>query len=95
MSKAASGSGASASRIVRSFVVLIAAAAAAQVIDGGWVAILSIIVISAYVLLSLKHFYGQGWLTTSLKFVAVAFIYPVFFLFPALGVALIASIVGG
>jgi hypothetical protein len=77
------------------FVALIVAAAAAQLIDGAWVTILTIIVISAYLLLSLKHFYGQKWHTTSLKFIAIAIIYPVFFLLPALGIALIASIVEG
>ena len=75
------------------FVVLIVAAAATQVIDGNWVAILTAVVISTYVLLSLKRFYGQKWLITSLKFIAIAIIYPVFFLFPALAFALIASIV--
>jgi len=69
------------------FVVLIAAAIAAQYISGPWILALTAGVVALYLLLSLKRFYGQGWGKTCLKFVAIGFIYPVFFLAPALGVA--------
>jgi hypothetical protein len=77
------------------FVVLIGAALAAQVMSGGWVAWLTLIVLSLYLFLSLKYFYAQGWLKTGFKFVGITFIYAVFFIFPALIFALIASVVGG
>jgi len=73
------------------FVVLICAAVLAQVLSGGWVATLTVIVLSVYFLLSLKRFYGQNWWMTGLKFAGIAFIYPTFFLTPALTAALIAS----
>ncbi len=75
------------------FIVLIAAAIAAQYISGLWVGGLAIGVLAIYLLLSLKRFYGQGWGKTCLKFVAIGFIYPVFFLAPALGAAIVASVV--
>jgi hypothetical protein len=75
------------------FVVLIAAAIAAQYISGPWILALTAGVVALYLLLSLKRFYGQGWGKTCLKFVAIGFIYPVFFLAPALGVAILASVV--
>lgn len=77
------------------FVVLIGAAVLAQILSGGWVAALTWITISVYFFMSLKHFYGQGWVKTGLKFAGIAFIYAVFFLSPALAVALIASVVAG
>jgi len=75
------------------FVVLIAAAGAAQIIAGKWVALLTVPVLAVYLLLSLKRFYGQSWTRAGLKFVGIGVIYPLFFLGPALGVALIASVV--
>ena len=77
------------------FVVLIGAALAAQVLSGGWVARLTLIVLSLYLFLSLKYFYGQGWVKTGVKFTCITFIYAVFFLSPALIFALVASVVGG
>lgn len=77
------------------FAVLIGAAILAQILSGGWVAALTWIVISVYLFLSLKHFYGQGWVKTGLKFVGITFIYSVFFLSPALAFALVASVVAG
>jgi len=76
------------------FVVLIAAAAAAQVIDEGIVLVAALAVISVYVLLSFKRFYGENWLWTGLKSLSIAIIYPVFFLLPALGFAVFASVIG-
>ena len=75
------------------FVVLIAAAVAAQYISGPWVIALTVGVLALYLLLSLKRFYGQGWGITSLKFIGIGIIYPVFFLGPALGAAVVASVV--
>ena len=77
------------------FVVLIGAAAAAQVFSSGWLAILTWAVLSVYLFLSMKYFYRQGWLLTSLKFVGITFIYAVFFLAPALSFALAASVLAG
>lgn len=77
------------------FVVLIGAAVLAQVLSGGWVAALTWVVLSVYLLLSIKHFYGQGWIPTAFKFVGITFIYAVFFLTPALVFALAVSVVEG
>lgn len=76
------------------FVVLIGAAAIAQAIDGTVLLPATCGVIALYLFLSLKWFYGQRWLTTSLKFVGITFIYTFFFVLPALGFALFASFVG-
>ena len=77
------------------FVVLIGATIAAQLLPGMWVARLVLIVLSLYFFLSLKFFYGQGWIRTGFKFVGIAFTYAVFFLFPALTFALVASVLAG
>ena len=75
------------------FIVLILAAIAAQLIAGKWVAILTVVVLAVYLLLSLKHFYGQSWVRTGLKFAGIGIIYPMFFLGPALVAAIVASVV--
>jgi hypothetical protein len=77
------------------FVALIAAAAAAQIISGNTVLVIAMVVISFYVLLSIKRFYGQTWLTTGLKFTGIAVIYSLFFLAPALALAIAASVLSG
>jgi len=77
------------------FVVLIGAASAAQVLPDFWLVLLTILVLSVYFFLSLKRFYQQGWAKTALKFVCIAIIYPLFFLGPALTLALVASVVEG
>ncbi len=77
------------------FVVLIGAAVAAQILSGLWVARLTLLVLSVYLLLSLKYFYGQSWVRTCGKFAALSFTYTVFFLAPALAFALAASVLGG
>ncbi len=77
------------------FVALIGAAILAQILAGGLVATITWIVISIYFLLSLKRFYGQGWVKTGLKFAGISFIYGVFFLSPALAFAVIVSVVQG
>lgn len=75
------------------FVALIAAAAAAQILPGGWVMGLLTLVMGLYLYFSLKIFYGQSWLKTGLKFAGIGFTYTVFFLLPAFGAAVVASVV--
>jgi hypothetical protein len=75
------------------FVALIVAAILAQILPGGWVTAFLMLVLSVYLLLSLKRFYGQSWLWTCLKFVGVGFIYTSFFLMPALAAAIVVSVV--
>jgi hypothetical protein len=77
------------------FVVLMAAVGLAQVVPGGTVAWAVFIGMSVYIFLAMKRFYGQGWLTTALKFVLVSGIYFMFFLLPALFGVLALSIFGG
>jgi hypothetical protein len=77
------------------FVLLIFAAAAAQLVSGELTFLLTVLVLSAYFLISLRRFFRQNWAMTVLKSVSIAFIYAVFFLAPALAFALIASAVGG
>jgi hypothetical protein len=76
------------------FVALIAAAGAAQIISDVWVAWLTAAVLALYLLLALKRFYGQSWIRTGLKFVAIGINYPLFFLGPALAAAVVASVLG-
>ena len=40
----------------------------------------------------MKRFYRQGWAWTAIKFVLVSFVYGAFFLAPALGGILLASL---
>lgn len=77
------------------FVLLIGAAIVAQIVGGWLVALLTWIALSVYLVLSLKHFYGQSWVKTILKFFGITFIYNVFCLTPALLFALAASVVAG
>jgi hypothetical protein len=77
------------------FVVLICAAAVAQIFSGSWLAAVVMAVLSLYTFLSLKFFYGQGWWRTGLKFIGITSIYGAFFLFPALAVAIAASVLQG
>ena len=77
------------------FVVLIGAASAAQILPDFWLVTATLLVLSVYFVLSLKRFYRQGWGKTVLKFACIAIIYPIFFLGPALTLALIASMVEG
>ena len=77
------------------FVLLIGAAVLAQVMGGGWVALITWIVLSLYFYLSLKFFYGQSWIRTGVKFVGISFVYAVFFLAPAVGAAVVASVIEG
>ena len=76
------------------FVLLIGAAILAQVMSGGWVALLTWVALSLYFFLSLKHFYRQGWFKTAFKSAGISFVYATFFLLPALVFAIAASAVG-
>jgi len=73
------------------FVALIAAATAAQLIAGAWVAWLTTLALTAYFVLSIKKFYHQDWVWTGLKSVGIGFTYVCFFVLPAFGIAVIAS----
>jgi hypothetical protein len=77
------------------FVLLLAAAAAAQVMNGGFVALATLMVAAGYAWLAMKRFYEQGWIWTSVKFVTVSFLYICFFALPALAAALALSVFGG
>jgi hypothetical protein len=76
-------------------VLLVVAAMLAQVISGGWVAMIAWAVLSLYFFLSLKGFYRQSWFRTAFKFAGISFVYATFFLSPALIFALVASVVEG
>jgi len=74
------------------FIVLIVAVGVAQMFDSGWVASGALAAMALYLLIAMKRFYAQSWFWTGVKFASVAFIYTVFFLSPALGGAVAASI---
>lgn len=78
-----------------SFVALIAAVALAQMFAGGTVALLLFATISLYIFIAMKRFYEQGWIITTIKFVFISGIYTLFFLLPAMAVALALSVFGG
>jgi len=73
------------------FVVLIAAAIAAQALPGDWVAVPTLGGLALYLLLAMKRFYGESWRRSGLKFVGVAGIYTAFILLPVLVGTLVAS----
>jgi hypothetical protein len=77
------------------YVLLLAAAAAAQVMNGGLVALATLAVAAVYAWLAMKRFYEQGWVWTSVKFLTVSFLYVCFFALPALAAALALSVFGG
>ncbi|HUO92749.1 MAG TPA: DUF3667 domain-containing protein [Rhizomicrobium sp.] len=74
------------------FVVLLMAAGLAQILPTQIVAGGLVLWLAAYLLLGMKRFYGQNWFWTSAKFASVGFIYFAFFLIPALGLIILASI---
>ncbi|HEX4302491.1 MAG TPA: DUF3667 domain-containing protein [Rhizomicrobium sp.] len=77
------------------FVVLIAAVGLAQIVAGQYVAMLSFAVLSIYIFIAMKRFYGQGWFLTTVKFLLVSGIYCVFCLLPAFAAVLALSVFGG
>lgn len=74
------------------FVVLLVAAGLAQILPTEIVAGGLFLWLAAYLLFGMKRFYAQSWFWTSTKFVSVGFIYFAFFLIPALGLIILASI---
>ena len=73
------------------FVVLIFAAFAVQRFSAGIVGWTTLAAVLGYGYLAMKRFYGQSYIRTGVKFVSIAFLYTVFFLMPALGIVLLAS----
>jgi len=74
------------------FIALIVAVGVAQVFDSELVAVGAVVAMGIYLLLAMKRFYQQGWIKTGIKFFAIGFIYTTFFLLPALGAVILASI---
>ncbi|HEY1615559.1 MAG TPA: DUF3667 domain-containing protein [Rhizomicrobium sp.] len=77
------------------FALLIIAVGAAQIFSGGIVALLVLLGMSVYIFISLKRFYRQGWIMTTLKFCMISFIYTVAFLMPAMMLVLFAGLIEG
>ncbi len=77
------------------FVLLMGAAAAAQVMRAEYVAWVMVLLGAVYLFVAMKCFYQQGWFWTSVKYFWVSVLYLLFFAIPALGVALGLSVFGG
>lgn len=75
------------------FMILILAALTVQAAPADAVGLAALLIIVAYFFFSMKWFYGQGWFWTTTKFLVVGFIYMFFFLIPALGLVIVASMV--
>jgi hypothetical protein len=73
------------------FVLLLAAAGAAQLLPGATVAWGALIVGGLYTLIATRNFYHQNWFWTVVKFGSVSFFYICFCALPALGGALVLS----
>jgi|GEM_PF-697473 len=73
------------------FVLLLAAAGAAQILPGPTVAWGALVVAGLYTLIATRNFYHQNWFWTVVKFASVSFFYTCFCALPALGAALILS----
>lgn len=73
------------------FILLMAAAAAAQVLPGEAAAWAMLCIALVYSLIATRNFYRQNWFWTVVKFVFVSFFYSVFFLLPALGIVIALS----
>lgn len=74
------------------FVLLLLAAGAAQLLDEDAVFFGTVVLGCIYTWLSMKRFYAQNWIWTSVKFACVSFIYLFFFLIPAFGGIILASV---
>jgi hypothetical protein len=77
------------------FALLLVAAGLAQFLPGELVFWLIVVTLGVYLLLAMKRFYGQNWFWTATKFVGVAGIYTVFFVFPAILGIFAASVFNG
>lgn len=73
------------------FVLLLAAAGAAQILPGATVAWGALVIAGVYTLVATRNFYHQSWFWTVVKFATVSFFYVCFCALPALGGALILS----
>jgi Protein of unknown function (DUF3667) len=73
------------------FVLLLAAAGAAQLLPGATVAWGALIVGGLYTLIATRNFYHQNWFWTVVKFGSVSFFYICFCALPALGGTLVLS----
>ena len=74
------------------FVILLITAGLVQFLPGFFVAWLTLFGLGAYLLLAMKRFYGQGWLRTTVKFLASMAIYLIFILGPAIVIVVLMSI---
>jgi hypothetical protein len=77
------------------FALLLVAAGCAQVLPSELVLWVAVAVMGVYMLLAMRRFYGQNWLWTGTKFVAVSFLYGVVFLLPAFALVMFAATVWG
>ncbi len=74
------------------FVLLLLAAAAAQVVSGTVVLLGLVAAGTVYFALAMKRFYGQNWFWTGIKFAFVNFVYIFFIVLPTLGVVIALSL---
>jgi hypothetical protein len=77
------------------FVLLLAAAGAAQIMRAEYVAWAVVAIAGVYLFTAMKRFYRQGWFWTSLKFLFVSFLYVTFLAAPAMAAVLALSVFGG
>lgn len=77
------------------FAFLLIAAGLAQVMSGYVVATITALVLSVYLLIAMKRFYGQGWFWTSTKWFTIEFLYATSFIFPALITILVMAVLYG
>ena len=73
------------------FVLLMAAAGAAQILPGDVVSIGTAVIAGVYGLIATRNFYRQNWFWTVVKFACVSFFYVCFCVFPALGAVIALS----
>jgi predicted RNA-binding Zn-ribbon protein involved in translation (DUF1610 family) len=73
------------------FVLLMAAAGAAQILPGDFVSVGTALIGGVYGLIATRNFYRQNWFWTVVKFVCVSFFYVCFCVLPALGVVIALS----
>lgn len=77
------------------FAFLLIAAGLAQVMSGYLVATITAVVLSVYLLVAMKRFYGQGLFWTSTKWFTIEFLYATSFIFPALITILVMAVIYG
>ncbi|HVV65057.1 MAG TPA: DUF3667 domain-containing protein [Rhizomicrobium sp.] len=73
------------------FVLLLAAAGAAQIFSGETVAWGTALIAGVYALIATRNFYRQSWLWTTVKVASVSFVYFCFCVAPALGAVIALS----